>query len=291
MANDFSKLAGMQYSGRVLHAITTRDGEYGLGYTITGRQPSSQARRLVVGEKTGTISVQPVKDEESLKRMFPSETSTHEGLEKLLADLNSGSSALIYYPAIRPARGVGDIPVGIAGSNGVQTNLIYSAFFRGAFTSLEILEAAFLYPHIMHDSQYDRDIDVTMYEPDSPNNTPRINFCLNLDDVNKFAMSLIGKKSDSDEKNVLTYRPFIERRSVLSLPTYKGGNEKPLVSFFGDLLESKTDSVLAGDICEQLYEAIGPKYGKNYRVAAGVVILRDDDKIDTSVINRADRGE
>lgn len=234
MSDDFSRLSEMIYSGRVLHAITTDNDEFGLGYTMTGRQPSSQARRLVPGKKTGTISVQAIKDIDSLEKMFGKKTDTPLDMEQLLKDIEKGSSALIYYPAIRPIRKKSGELVGIVGSNGIQTDLLYSSFTNpnnGSHSCLGILQNAFNRPHIMYDPQYDRDIDITNYEPDTPNNTPRINFCLKLDGTDKFGMTSVAKHKNSELRNIKEYKPFVNRGSILSLPTYFGGNEKPLVSF------------------------------------------------------------
>ncbi|MDP2926165.1 MAG: hypothetical protein Q8N99_07345 [Nanoarchaeota archaeon] len=296
MADDFSKLREMKYSGRALHRIVTIEDYYGVGYTLTGRSSPSQARRLKVGEKTGTIRVEAVTDDESLKRMF--KINTVEELAKLKDEIAKGSPALIYYPAIRPVKKENGDVTGIVASNGIQTDLIYSKFINlgahGYTNPLDILESAFDEPYIMYDPQYDRDIDVTSFEPDDPNFTSRINICLNLKYPNPFSFMSFSFMSISLGPD-LSKTPHCERGTVLSLPTYLGGNEKPrLLPFSGDLIESRMSYIMARDICKCLYEAIGKPNpddnNKVYRVAAAVMMVKPSG-LETFVINRADRGE
>ena len=72
---------------------------------------------------------------------------------------------------------------------------------------------------------------------------------------------------------------------------YLGGNESPLLlPFRGDPLEAKVSSVKASEIVESLYDAIGPRDGNNYRVAAAVM-MRKQSGLEVAVINRSNRGE
>ena len=93
MENRTTALASLEYPGRliVIGAPQLDDGRAAIIYAITGRSPSSQARKLVVRE--GGIWVQPT-DEATLKQ---------------------GNIELLVYPAVLFGR------AGIAVSNGKQT--------------------------------------------------------------------------------------------------------------------------------------------------------------------------
>lgn len=59
-------LRGMEYPGRVIVVGRTSRGETVVLYAITGRSPSSQARRLDIDEAGGKVAVAPT-DEETLR--------------------------------------------------------------------------------------------------------------------------------------------------------------------------------------------------------------------------------
>ena len=65
MADDFSKLKEMKYSGRGITIGMTSEGNPFVGYTLTGRSPSSQARKLVYDKSLSTIRTD-VTDQEQL---------------------------------------------------------------------------------------------------------------------------------------------------------------------------------------------------------------------------------
>jgi IMP cyclohydrolase len=46
MIDDFSKLKAMKYSGRGITIGMTTEGNSFIGYTLTGRSSSSQARKI-----------------------------------------------------------------------------------------------------------------------------------------------------------------------------------------------------------------------------------------------------
>jgi IMP cyclohydrolase len=90
--NDSTTLAALEYPGRlIVIGAAPEGGQAVILYAITGRSPSSQARKLVL--RDGGIWVQPT-DEETLKQ---------------------GRVELLVYPAVLFGRG------GIAVSNGRQT--------------------------------------------------------------------------------------------------------------------------------------------------------------------------
>jgi IMP cyclohydrolase len=92
MDNTATMLAALEYPGRLIVIGARRDGgEAVVVYAITGRSPSSQARKLV--QRDGGIWVQPT-DEATLKQ---------------------GNVDLLVYPAVLFG------PAGLAVSNGKQT--------------------------------------------------------------------------------------------------------------------------------------------------------------------------
>ena len=103
MIDDFSKLKAMKYSGRGITIGMTLEGSPFVGYTLTGRSPSSQARKLVYDESLSTIMTD-VTDPEQLKK---------------------GNPALLIYPAI-----VAVEKRRIIASNGVQTKLLANSAIR-----------------------------------------------------------------------------------------------------------------------------------------------------------------
>lgn len=266
MKDDFSALENMVYSGRGIVVGMTPNGNPFVGYSLTGRSPSSQARRLVEGKKTGTISTD-VTDKEQLKK---------------------GSPALLLYPAIVP------IPErkAIIASNGAQSKLIYSQVRKynpGRNPDWILRNAYYLLKFFEHDQHEDRWIDITTYEPDEPNNTPRISACQY---GSLGAMSIIRCMDGKRDGNIflIKLKPGIGEL----ITTYKGGNEKPLLPFEGKPLEAKVESEFPEEIVESIYEAIkgGQNPGDNYRVAAAAVLYNKRTELfESRIINRSERGD
>lgn len=285
MANDFSALSEMIYSGRGITIGMTPMGEPFIGYTLTGRSPSSQARRLVLGRDTGIISTQLIEDDKTLIKMF--DIKSPEELDKLKAEIAKGSRALIVYPAIVPVDDTDRIR--IVASNGAQTKLIYNTA-RRCHTEWpeEILKRSFSEPFMEYDEKEDRKIDITSFEPDDPNFTPRISACI---DRNRPAFHIVRRMKDGLGKSEILRFDFYQGTGSL-LTTYKGGNEKPLVSSNGRLLDMTIGSNNTDEICQGLYNAISnpnPNDGnKVYSVAAAVMMMKKDGGLESRVINRAD---
>ncbi len=84
----------MVYPGRIIIIGTAPAGQRVVLYSITGRSPSSQARRLEIDKQAGSIFVKPT-DEQTLK---------------------TGNPDLLVYPAM-----IWDSHNGVAVSNGKQT--------------------------------------------------------------------------------------------------------------------------------------------------------------------------
>jgi len=256
--DDFSALSEMIYSGRGITVGRTPSGNSFIGYSLTGRSPPSQARKLVQGEKTNVIRTE-VTDPEQLKK---------------------GSPALLLYPAIVPTK-----DGTLIASNGAQTKLIYSATFNGNNSPQENLLKAFIRPSLEYDEKDDRWINLTTYEPDSPNNTPRISAVVNKESA---AIHIVSNNNGKYQRIIpITFDAGLGKL----ITTYSGGNEKPLAPFIGDLLDVTINSESAQDIAESIYKAIygGQNQGDNYRVATAVVIVKPSG-LETTIINRVDRG-
>lgn len=134
-------IANMEYPGRLIIIGQNTMGKDVVVYAITGRSPSSQARKLVskmndYGNKS--IIVEPTNEEE----------------------LKKGNPDLLVYPAmvIKGDR--------IAVSNGAQTKNI-AEYFDGQLNPIKLLNTA-----LAVDNNWE-------YEPDKPNYTPRISGCKN----------------------------------------------------------------------------------------------------------------
>lgn len=255
-------IANIDYPGRLIIIGKAFNGEVAVLYAITGRSTPSQARKLLRGEKTNTIRTE-VTDREQLER---------------------GSPALLLYPAIVPVDGF------VAVSNGAQTKLIYSAIKNDKILSppKDILESAFALPFWEYDQKDDRWIDITSYEPDDPNFTPRISGCV----INGDAALNIIKRGENENpiKEYFAFHLFEGRGKMIS--TYTGENVPkgvPLPSFKGapfdvDLPYSKVEEAV-----DAVYDALKPKPGQlDFRVSvAGVYAGKEGYKID--IRNRCDK--
>lgn len=269
MSDDyFSALESMIYSGRGIAVGMTPSRKPFMGYSLTGRSDPSKARELVEGKNTRTIRTN-VTDKEQLEK---------------------GSPALLLYPAIVPVKHR-DM---IVASNGAQTQLVYSAAMRRPldYSPYKILKDAFKEPFWLYDEKENRWIDITTYEPDPPNNTPRISACMQGNSA-AFHIVLCSDSEQGYKREKLHLVDLVPGRGKM-ITTYKGGNEKPLQPFTGEPLDISIASETAEGIAESMYSAIGhgSKPGENYRVAAAVMVW--DPKtwsIDTKIINRSERGE
>jgi IMP cyclohydrolase len=260
--NDFSALKAMKYSGRGIVLGATPSGAPFVGYSLTGRSPSSQARKLVYDKESNVIRTD-VTDR---------------------AQLEKGSPILLIYPAI-----IFDAGAFVA-SNGAQTNLLYSNI-QGLVSDPERFFAqAFGRKDCHYDAKDKRFVDTTKYEPDDPNFTPRISGC--LDTIPKIAgFHIVRKRGTLAEPKVFPF-PLVpgEGRAIT---TYAGGNENPLLPFEGEPLRVGIKSESAQDIAESLYDAVrgGEKPGDNFRVAAAVAIRRPLSNLEVAIINRCERGD
>lgn len=251
MTDDFSSLRDMKYSGRGITLGMTPEGSYFIGYSLTGRSPSSQARKLVYDEKSMVVRTE-VTDKEQLAK---------------------GNPALLIYPAVAFAGGL------IVASNGAQTRLLMNSA-RKVKQPRHVIVDAFSNPVI------EGGIDITSYEPDAPNYTPRISCCV---DISEGEIHIV-KRDENGESHPLWGRFSLRQGRARLITTYKGGNENPLLPFEGNAHPVSIDSNSAGEICRSIYDSIGPKDGTNYRVAAAVMMVKKSG-LETVVMNRAELGE
>jgi IMP cyclohydrolase len=246
----------MEYPGRLI--IVGRDpaGEHDVViYAVTGRSPSSQARRLMLDDD-GSIHTM-VTDPEILP---------------------SGNEKLLLYTCLR------SFPGGLAVSNGAQTDLIVrtaQAFSgHGAMPApAEILLQAFSEPHMVDG------IDLTSYEPDRPTFTPRIGGCI----ANGAALAIVRRAEDGSAARNYFKAPLEPGRGKL-MATYSGENVDPLPSFRGQPVEIKIGCRTARELAEAVYSALGPAgAGNDFRVGvAAVLYSRERGKMNTFIINRHD---
>ena len=275
--DNFKALEEMIYSGRGITVGKTPSGNFFIGYSLTGRSSFSQARELLQGRDTGIIRVSAITDESRLKKMF--NITDKEQLVKLQENLKKGSPALTIYPAINPL----SYDTLIA-SNGAQTKLLYQ---KGFETPESLIESSFKEPFFEYDEKEDRWIDITTYEPDAPNNTPRISACVK---ENKAAMHLVWEDQGKKKQKIFPLYLYSGKGKLIT--TYFGENENPLAPFQGEPLNVEISSGSANDIAESIYTAIhgGQEQKDNYRVAAAVIMLKPGG-LETAIINRVDRGD
>lgn len=253
MVDDLSALANMQYSGRSLIVGMTPDGEQFMGYTLTGRSPPSQARKLKSESIDGITYIR-------------TKVTDPKQLEK-------GNPALLLYPALVSVNGF------LIGSNGAQTDLLVENVKQllaqtaednvNIHTFTRILPDTFAQPVMMDDPRSGGQIDLTTFEPDSPIYTPRISAIV----YDGFAGMFIVC-NDGGEKRVGDFYFPLRKGKAKLLSTYKGGNENPFpLSFDREPLSLTIESTSVADIVSNLFDAIegGSKPGENFQVAAAAI--------------------
>ncbi|MFQ5474614.1 MAG: IMP cyclohydrolase [Candidatus Nanoarchaeia archaeon] len=260
-----------EYLGRGIILGQTKDGRDVAVYFVTGRSPSSRARKLVaVGNKGFKISVT---DNEQLRR---------------------GNTALLVYNACRIHKGH------VAVSNGAQTDLIFQSardIEKGASPS-DILKDAFSRPRYMDGKSKDAQIDLTRYEPDFPNYTSRISGILSPTGL---ALHMACERNGGPATYL--FSPMVSKGKGHLLTTYEGTNVPigaPIPSFDpinrGGLQRVDLPGDSPREISDAVYEALGPKegpdivlQGADLRVAVAAVFYnRADDSVEMAIRNRCD---
>jgi IMP cyclohydrolase len=254
-------LERMSYPGRVIIIGQTPDGRHDVVvYAITGRSPSSRARRLV-HDGGGTVRTE-VTDPDLLP---------------------GGSEKLLIYRCLRP------FPGGLAVSNGAQTDLIWDTAQRLAGEpAADILRRALDRPHRV------AGVDVTAYEPDAPAYTPRISGCL----ANDAALAIVRRRPGGDSDRQYFDVPPEPGKGRL-LATYGGQNRDPLPSFDGDPAEVSLAWTTPQKTAEAVFQVLGPEQASSQEpgmepperpdLRVGVAVLfrrRDTGRPETAVINR-----
>lgn len=249
MTNGLEFLANMEYPGRFIIAGKSFDNKFlVVSYGITGRSPPSKARKFVEEKNTRVIRTE-VTDEEQLKK---------------------GSPALLMYPAVV------SIPGGaVVASNGAQTKLLYTVLndMRGyggpdSYWAAHYVERAMKGPSFEHDTKDDRWIDITTFEPDAPNNTPRISLiAFPLGACFYIVKNKGGIREDS-------FYPFdlYDKGKGRFISTYNGENRNPLPAFIGDPLELRIPGANPKETTDAIFDSLNP----DVRVAVATMYVNGD---------------
>ncbi len=247
-------LTAMEYPGRFIILGADRDALHTIVvYGITGRSPSSKARKMVHDKMGRKVSVVPT-DEEILK---------------------TGNLDLLVYDAILYEKG-------IAVSNGKQTNdaALFGAKSQPGKNAPELLGSLAI------------GLNRWDYEPDAPTHTPRITGVVNEIRYNFAFFNIIRRSVGREATNSRHYFqfPLIPGQGKL-ITTYTGENRDPLPSFTGEPLDVVLPQMNAYQLANDVYNALTPRNPtKDYRVAVAVVYSRFECPPDVHIINRCDMG-
>ena len=130
------------------------------------------------------------------------------------------------------------------------------------------------------------DIDITSYEPDAPNFTPRISGCVDYRDG---ALHMVRKKGAEKEWDRFVFN--LEPGKAIGVSTYLGGNENPLLPYNKmSPLEFKVVSTDVDKLADSLFDAIDhpnpDDNNKSYAVSSAVMIMTEKEGLKFSVRNR-----
>ena len=265
-------IADKEYLGRIIIVGRASNGDDVVVYAVTGRSEPSRARELIANNEleVGAMRTNPT-DPKALE----------EGIEPLLI-----------YNFLRRYN------ENLIVSNGAQTDLIFETMQNLRARGREInpvgfLVEAFRKPVLVKGNKKVPLINLTSYEPDTPNWTPRISAVLTRDGA---AMSIVRWCEGVPIKSFFEIPLFNGKGKVLS--TYTGKNVPK-----GDVLPSfrgePFDVAIVGETPEQVaravYEALGPKSGegilepgKDFRVGVAALFYqrRPYPKIETYIAKR-----
>ncbi|HUA13517.1 MAG TPA: IMP cyclohydrolase [Candidatus Sulfotelmatobacter sp.] len=197
---NMTELRDNSYPGRVAMMGVNIDGQLAIqAYAIMGRSTGSRTR-IFVDEGLGSVrTVAPGKTPEEM-----AETE---------------NAALIYYQASISGEGVHVI------SNGAQTPYVHEAIVDGKDLDTAVKEAPVL-----------SGVDLSQYEPDEPNFTPRITGVIDLREgaPTPFGLAVVRKDSSSGEPRYETHMvDDIDKVPLgvgFGIQTYLG-DDNPLPSF------------------------------------------------------------
>lgn len=273
VVNKPSVLSGMVYPGRVLALGRSLCGMHNvIVYGLTGRSPSSQARML--------------------------ERTEDGGLRTQVTDLQlleTGNPSLLLYDSVRRFQDMFLV------SNGSQTDLLQETaevlWATGQRAQpLGILAEAVARPHWVQGNDRDDHIDLTMFEPDAPNYTPRISGVLGQDSA---ALSIVRHTMSPDGVTVLPVRslfavPLLAGQGAM-LSTYAGPNVPggtALPSFSGEPLALSFYQESPEAMARAFYNELGPDANAqsdapDFRVSLAVMwIHRQTYRVQSHIVNR-----
>jgi IMP cyclohydrolase len=254
---ELEAIGRITYPGRIIIIGRGGTGEHDVVvYGVTGRSPSSQARRLV-HEGGGTVRTE-VTDPDVLRE---------------------GNEQLLIYPCMRPLTG------GLAVSNGAQTDLIWE-------TASELMKrppfppAAEILRRALDRSSTIDGIDLNQYEPDPPAFTPRISGLLAGD----AALAIIRRAEDGTTHKDIYEVPLTAGRGRL-LATYAGDRRDPLPAFEGPPAEVGLAGRSPQETAELVYDALGPWiYCEDLRVGVAVLFRQvRTGRMNVAIINRVEK--
>ncbi len=243
MTKGLEALAGMEYPGRFIIAGRSFDDKYlVVSYGLTGRSSSSKARRFVYEEKTHTVRTDVTNE----------------------VELKKGSPALLLYPAIAAHNGA------VVVSNGAQTKLLYSALrnISTDYRARMAAEEAMRTPVFEYDSKDGRWIDITTFEPDAPNNTPRISLVA----FSSGACFHIVKEKGGDKQEIFHSYELKNGEGKL-ISTYSGINSNPLPSFSGEPKTVEINGRNPKETNDAIFDSLNPEF----RVAVATMYVNSDD--------------
>jgi IMP cyclohydrolase len=250
VSSTLAPLAAMEYPGRAIILGRSRAGGWLVGYVVTGRSPSSRARRLAA-RSDGHLYTEPSDP----------------------AVLATGNPALLMYPAMMSC------DCGLVVSNGAQTEPVHRTMCNHPeLSAAQVLEVALAGPVLVEG------IDVTSFEPDAPNFTPRISGCVRSGSA---ALTICRRRDDgSVDRSTFDVSDTAAGRGWL-LSTYTGVNTNPLPAFVGQPLSLGMDIETASDLAGSIYATLAPSGGRDdLRVAVAAVALGDTSPY--VVMNRLD---
>ena len=231
--NEGVKSLSKEYLGRGIVMGKSQEDIPFVTYILTGRSDSSKARKLKFDDRCGVTYTEPTDTEA----------------------LNKGSPVLLLYPAIMMTN---DGRVAI--SNGAQTGLVYNHLVR--FPSFNfpgnVLENVFLESFFTYDPKLGI-IDITSFEPDEPNYTPRITGCV----IGNYAGWAVFSRDESGEKKTETGYSNLEvmgEGEAKLIMTYDGVDtgREPLHSFTGKPLNLSLEGRTQQEIAHEIKDAINP---------------------------------
>jgi hypothetical protein len=132
---------------------------------------------------------------------------------------------------------------------------------------MEILASAFARPHLASNALAGEPLDLTSYEPDRPNFTPRISGCV----MNGAALSIVRRAQDGSALRRYFQVPLVPGKGKL-MATYSGENCEPLPSFPGEPLDVELPGKTAQEVAQAVYQAMAPEGSQSdLRVGTAVV--------------------